>query len=240
MEVSHEETTDQAKRMDDSSSEDDLKKDLTEKTKITQQSSSAADRDFDIEKYPVRELEVLLPGFQEMVAFNPVVSLIGVTVLWGLSIWCMGKRFQKILIRLGVCIFGVSRSLTCFFVSLFIYKVDPDGSNKLLQEWRSNVTLYFTWTFIGTRVAFFFFLLYVAYKYGHIKLGRKDEPPEFDTVSATNYDIQLDGLCEHKLMIFAFLAGVLFCHDLRRWCGCRSLCVRCGRASLSSLGQLLC
>jgi len=36
---------------------------------------------------------------------------------------------------------------------------------------------------IGTRCLFFFFLLYVAYCYGHIKLGPKDEPPEFSTSS---------------------------------------------------------
>ena len=68
------------------SSEDDLKKDVTTQTHNT-------DRyEFDMEKYPVREVEVLLPGCRDMVAFNPVVSLIGVSVLWGLSIWCMGKK----------------------------------------------------------------------------------------------------------------------------------------------------
>lgn len=87
MEVSHTEKEVQVAN-DDESSEDDLKKDMAAKT-----TGHDSDRyEFDMEKYPVREYEVLLPGFQDMVAFNPVVSLIGVTVLWGLSIWCMGKN----------------------------------------------------------------------------------------------------------------------------------------------------
>lgn len=106
--------------------------------------------EFDITKYPVRETELKLLFLKKSMAFNPLVSLIGVVVLWGLSIWCM---------------------------------VDPDGSYTTLTGWRSQVTLHFTWLFIGTRCVFFFFLLYIAFKYGHIKLGPKNEPPEFDTAS---------------------------------------------------------
>lgn len=125
-------------------SEDDLKKDVLTKK------HNDEDREFDLEKFPVRELEVQFPFFKDVVAFNPFVSLIGVVVLWGLSIWCM---------------------------------VDPDGSYNTLAGWRSNITAYFTWLFIGTRAAFFFFLIFVAIRYGHIKLGKKDELPEFDTGS---------------------------------------------------------
>jgi choline-glycine betaine transporter len=53
-----------------------------------------------------------------------------------------------------------------------------------LLEWRSSITLNFTWLFIGTRVVFFFFLLFIAYKFGHIKLApTPDEEPEFSTGS---------------------------------------------------------
>jgi len=49
--------------------------------------------------------------------------------------------------------------------------------------WKADVTLNFTWLFVGAKAYFFFFILYVAFKYGHIKLGRPDEPAEFDTGS---------------------------------------------------------
>jgi hypothetical protein len=106
--------------------------------------------DYDMEKYPVREFEFKLSFMEEKIAFNPVVSLIGIVILWGVSIWCM---------------------------------LDPEGSNKELGEWRSSVTLYFTWLFMGSKCAFFFFLLYTTIKFGHIKLGEKDEEPEFSTGS---------------------------------------------------------
>jgi hypothetical protein len=47
--------------------------------------------DFDLDKYPVREWKMSLPFLNEPVAFNPVTSLIGVSCLWGLAIWCMSK-----------------------------------------------------------------------------------------------------------------------------------------------------
>lgn len=61
--------------------------------------------------------------------------------------------------------------------------MDPGGSSEQLSNWRSTVTLNFTWLFIGVRAFFFFFLIFVAVKYGHIKFGGKDEAPEFDTGS---------------------------------------------------------
>jgi hypothetical protein len=47
--------------------------------------------DFDLDKYPVREWSITLPRLNEPIAFNPVVCFIGVSILWGLAIWCMGK-----------------------------------------------------------------------------------------------------------------------------------------------------
>lgn len=62
--------------------------------------------------------------------------------------------------------------------------VDPEGSAAEITAWRSEITLNFTWLFIGTRCVFFFFLLYVAYRFGHIKLApTPDEEPEFSTGS---------------------------------------------------------
>jgi hypothetical protein len=69
-------------------------------------SDSDGDREFDVDKYPVREWEFVIPGFRDPVAINPVVSAIGVIVLWGLAIWCMGKStlvsFQRLTMRVLV------------------------------------------------------------------------------------------------------------------------------------------
>eukprot|EP00977_Amphora_coffeiformis_P023952 scaffold14782_cov174-Amphora_coffeaeformis.AAC.5 len=185
-----------AKReLEETSSDEDVNKAAVDKVPDDDEYS------FDMEKYPVRELEVRFTGFKDPVSFNPVVSLIGVVCLWGLSIWCMGKSTEKRLQSACVCfvthraIVSSNRALAkdesvCYpstppalSCHLLTQTVDPEGSNSQLQEWRSGVTLNFTWLFIGTRCAFLFFLIFVAYKWGHIKLGHKDEPPEFDTGS---------------------------------------------------------
>jgi len=59
--------------------------------------------------------------------------------------------------------------------------VDPQGSNEVLVNWRGAVTLNFTWLFVGAKCAFFFFIVYIGFKYGSIKLGKPDEEPEFST-----------------------------------------------------------
>ena len=68
--------------------------------------------------------------------------------------------------------------------SLHFIIVDPIGSADTLTSWRSHITLDYTWLFISTRCVFFFFLLWVAYRYGHVKLSpNPDEQPEFTTGS---------------------------------------------------------
>jgi hypothetical protein len=50
------------------------------------------DEDFDLDKFPVRKWSITLPWLTEPIAFNPVVCfLVGVSMLWGLAIWCMCK-----------------------------------------------------------------------------------------------------------------------------------------------------
>jgi hypothetical protein len=46
---------------------------------------------FSLSKYPVREWKFKLPGFQEPIALNPVVTFIGVVCLWGMVLWSSGK-----------------------------------------------------------------------------------------------------------------------------------------------------
>jgi choline-glycine betaine transporter len=60
---------------------------------------------------------------------------------------------------------------------------DPVGSNETLVDWRGKVTLYFTWLFIGCRALFFLFILVIGFKFSHVKLGHKDEKPEFSSAA---------------------------------------------------------
>jgi hypothetical protein len=53
------------------------------------------DEDFDLDKFPVREWSITLPWLTEPIAFNPVVCFIGVSMLWGLAIWCMCKFCEE-------------------------------------------------------------------------------------------------------------------------------------------------
>lgn len=46
---------------------------------------------YSLSKYPVREWKFTLPGMKDDIALNPVVSLIGVSVLWGIVCCYSGK-----------------------------------------------------------------------------------------------------------------------------------------------------
>lgn len=76
-----------------------------------------------------------------------------------------------------MCLYGSQ-----FFLTLSIpwyHTVDPEGSNEVLVDWRAKVGLNFSWLFIGSKAIFFYFLLFIAFRFGHIKLGRNDEKAEF-------------------------------------------------------------
>jgi choline/glycine/proline betaine transport protein len=45
--------------------------------------------------------------------------------------------------------------------------------------------LHFTWLFIGTKAFLFFFIIYIYFKYGHIKLGHQKDEPEFTILTYT-------------------------------------------------------
>jgi hypothetical protein len=49
---------------------------------------------YSILKYPVREWRVILPGSQEPIAFNPIVTLIGMVVLWFTALWISGTSIE--------------------------------------------------------------------------------------------------------------------------------------------------
>lgn len=77
--------------------------------------------------------------------FNWLVSIIGLGVLWGLSIFCM----------------------------------TAEGAGAQLNRWYANTVKYFTWFYIVGNPIMTFFILWIAYRYGNIKLGPKDAKPEF-------------------------------------------------------------
>jgi len=76
---------------DESSSTDD---DLKKNSKPSKEDYEHEELDFDLEKYPVREFAVKFRCFNDIVAFNPLVSGFGIVVLWGIAIWSMGKSMQ--------------------------------------------------------------------------------------------------------------------------------------------------
>jgi len=59
----------------------------------------------------------------------------------------------------------------------------PDDALTTLKEWQSNVTEHFTWFYIAANPAFTFFTFWLAIRYGHIKLGKPDEKPEFSDLT---------------------------------------------------------
>jgi hypothetical protein len=46
---------------------------------------------YALSQYPVRECVVVLPGFSDPIALNPVVTLLGVMGLWSMVVWLAGK-----------------------------------------------------------------------------------------------------------------------------------------------------
>lgn len=55
----------------------------------------------------------------------------------------------------------------------------PDAAFETLTSWQAAVTLKFTWFYIVANPVFTFFTFWLAFRYGDVKLGKKDEPPEF-------------------------------------------------------------
>jgi len=59
----------------------------------------------------------------------------------------------------------------------------PNKANNTLADWTWGVTEKFTWFYIAANPAFTFFVLWLVIRYGHIKLGKQDEKPEFDDIT---------------------------------------------------------
>jgi len=82
-------------------------------------------------------------------------------------------RFNWLVSLLGL---GVLWGIAIFCMT------SPDA-NVTLQEWYGTTIQYFTWFYILGNPVMTFFIFWVAYRYGHIKLGPPDAEPEFSDVS---------------------------------------------------------
>mmetsp|Transcript_5612 Transcript_5612/g.13001 ORF Transcript_5612/g.13001 Transcript_5612/m.13001 type:complete len:820 (+) Transcript_5612:244-2703(+) len=59
----------------------------------------------------------------------------------------------------------------------------PEAAMVTLGEWYSDCILYFTWFYILGNPIMTFFTFYIAWRYGHIKLGPKNAEPEFSDMT---------------------------------------------------------
>jgi len=59
----------------------------------------------------------------------------------------------------------------------------PEAAMETLSKWYSDCIIYFTWFYIVGNPIMTFFTFYVAWRYGHIKLGPKNAEPEFSDIS---------------------------------------------------------
>lgn len=75
-------------------------------------------------------------------------------------------------------------SFVLWGISIYCIVVgEPAG--EVLRRWYDTTILYFTWFYIAGNPIMTFFIFWIAYRYGHIKLGPKDEDkkPEFSNVT---------------------------------------------------------
>eukprot|EP00934_Nitzschia_sp_Nitz4_P002048 Nitzschia sp. Nitz4//scaffold80_size88189//71589//78338//NITZ4_005093-RA/size88189-processed-gene-0.64-mRNA-1//1//CDS//3329558648//2048//frame0 len=61
--------------------------------------------------------------------------------------------------------------------------IDPENANTTLVVWKGRISELFTWFYIGTNPAFMFFVIWLAFRYGNVRLGPPDSKPDFDDVT---------------------------------------------------------
>jgi len=77
----------------------------------------------------------------------------------------------------------VTASSLAILWGIAIFCMTSSTAKANLQEWFSTVILYFSWFYVLGNPVMTFFIFWVAYRYGHIKLGRKDDKPEFSDLA---------------------------------------------------------
>ena len=60
---------------------------------------------------------------------------------------------------------------------------DPTGAKSELNRWFQTTIQYFTWFYILGNPVMFAFIIWIAYRYGDIKLGHKNAQPEFSDIT---------------------------------------------------------
>lgn len=100
---------------------------------------------------------------------------------------CTTKRaFPMRETTIGPLNFNYLVSFIGFFVlwGISIYCiVVGEEAGAVLRRWYDTTILYFTWFYIVGNPVMTFFIFWVAYRYGSIKLGPKDAQPEFSNVA---------------------------------------------------------
>lgn len=90
---------------------DDLKK-------PTDTNSSSGNTAIDTSDLPMREFKFKIPGLKGELLFNPVVSLIGLVPLWGLTAFCMVQPTEANAL-LGQWFTEVINAFTWFYIGKF-------------------------------------------------------------------------------------------------------------------------
>ncbi len=131
-------------------------------------------------EFPMRETVISLGSGGEL-RFNWFVSLFGLAFLWGISIYCMvepDKAKESVrsdcyrrIVLIAPLLFDRKSHCTLTLLSL------------QLDEWFAETIQYFTWFYIVGNPIMTFFIFWLAFRYGDIKLGHKDAEPEFSDMS---------------------------------------------------------
>jgi len=64
-----------------------------------------------------------------------------------------------------------------------IFCMSSENAGAELRRWYDTTILYFSWFYIVGNPIMTFFIFWVAYRYGNLKLGPKDAEPEFSNVA---------------------------------------------------------
>jgi Cys-rich protein (TIGR01571 family) len=60
---------------------------------------------------------------------------------------------------------------------------NPEQARNTLVQSRTRIAELFTWFYIGTNPFFMFFMLWLAWRHGNIRLGPRDSEPEFSDIT---------------------------------------------------------
>eukprot|EP00567_Pseudictyota_dubia_P013108 CAMPEP_0197435970 /NCGR_PEP_ID=MMETSP1175-20131217/3452_1 /TAXON_ID=1003142 /ORGANISM="Triceratium dubium, Strain CCMP147" /LENGTH=890 /DNA_ID=CAMNT_0042965125 /DNA_START=170 /DNA_END=2842 /DNA_ORIENTATION=+ len=60
--------------------------------------------------------------------------------------------------------------------------VQPEKALETMVSFKAQCTQFFTWFFIGTKPIFIFFVIFLAFRYGNVKLGHPEDQPDFSNI----------------------------------------------------------